>query len=162
MEQIDYILNNKDREAAFFDLVKLYLRSDEETRQEIREDWDYGKEWQYPKWDRLACSVGEKYGPEEKLITSLTYHAIENTKLTHREQLIDLGVIYQSCLFADLDPAVLFKRIAEVSTPNVAKRLIDFIARNEEDKSLNAFCLTVHIDAHGERELHEKELGRKD
>lgn len=156
MEQIDIILNNPDREAAYFDLVKLYLQSNEEARQEIRDDWAYGEKWRYPKSYRLACSVGEKYSPKEKLIASLVYHVIENTEITHREQLIDLAIVYQSCLLADLDPSNIFKKIAEIATPNVAKRLKDFVARDEESKSLKAFYLAVHIDEHGDKELHMK------
>jgi len=156
MEEIDIILNNPDKEVAYFKLVDLYMRSNEKMRKEMRQDWDYGENWLYPKRYRLACLIGEKYAPKEKITALLLSHTLEDTECTHRHQLMSLGNIYQSCILAGLNPSTIFKTVADMSTPNVAKRLNDFLKRDDENKSLKAFHLVVHECEDGDKELHEK------
>jgi hypothetical protein len=152
--QLQAIVKNEDRVAAFVDLVCLYIDGNDELRKGIREDWFPKNLWELPNIFRLACSKNE-YGSSLKRINAqLVYFSFQEfSKDNYREDLIAAAVIYQSCILIGLNPDAIFEKVASISTPMAKDFLIDFINRNEQDKSLSAFYLTVKENSDGEFEI---------
>ncbi len=151
---IDEIIKLTDREDAYFQLVMLFLQGPDQVREQIRLRWDFGVEWIYPNQRRLACSKNEKRSSQERIMASLVYDAIEDLQQEDpKEKLIALTVIYHSCIAAGLDPEKEFERVASISTTKTANFLMDFIKRNPEDKSLDAFMIVSEQNSEGETEI---------
>ncbi|MGH8398255.1 MAG: hypothetical protein ACRETA_08435 [Gammaproteobacteria bacterium] len=151
---IEEVLRLADREAAYYDLVSLYMKGTNKDRDEIRRGWDYGVKWKYPNPKRLACVKNELHSSRNRVIALLVYESIENFKqVDPRDKLVALAVIYQSCLVAGINPDKLFEEVASISTLKSSVFFRDFIKRKTEDKSLEAFMLTRHKNADGEIEI---------
>lgn len=146
------ILCLEDAEEAYMLLVALYLESDTRRRESMRQKWDYGYAWKFPNPFRLACRIGEKYEPQQRIEASLAYESLEDSPLT-REHLVGLAIKFHSCLLAGIDPSIPFTKVARVSTDNVANRIIDFLHRPVDSLSLKAFMLTPRKDKNGEWEI---------
>jgi hypothetical protein len=146
------IIRLPDAEEAYMLLVSLYLKSDARRREQMRREWDYGYAWKYPNPFRLACHIGEKYKPQQRIEASLVYDSLEDSSST-REHLIGLAITYHSCLLAGIDPSVPFLKVARASSENVAFRLLKFLQRQPNDVSLEAFMLTPRKDKNGEWEI---------
>jgi hypothetical protein len=146
------ILSLDDAEKAYMLLVSLYLDSDAEHRELMRKKWDFGYAWKFPNPFRLACRIGERYEPQQRIEASLAYESLEDSPLT-REHLVGLAIEYHSCLLAGIDPSVPFTKVAQASTDNVANRIIGFLQRPAESLSLEAFMLTPRKDKNGEWEI---------
>jgi hypothetical protein len=152
--ELEEIINSLDRAAAFIDLTRLYLNGTDELRQLISDRWDFGVTWDLPDQTRLACSKGERWSCRERIEASLTYSAIAvNQIINEREEIIALAVIYQSCLAAFVNPRNIFLTVAKVSTSHVRARLLEFLDRDENDKSLKAFFLSATKNIDGEIEI---------
>ena len=153
-EQLEEILKLADRQDAYQRLVALFLQGPEETRDLIRAKWDFGLKWVLPNIQRLACRKNERYSCDERIIASLVYDAIENLKQVDlREQLLEWAHVYQSCLAAGIVPEELFRRAASVSSPSMARMMMDFINRPEDRKSMKAFDLISRTNSDGETEI---------
>ena len=143
-----------DREEAYLRLVALFMQGPEEVRDLIRAKWDFGAKWIYPNPQRLACLKNEKYSCVQRVLASLVYDAIENLKNEDsREKLVVWAVVYHSCIAAGLIPQELFKRVASVSSQEIARLMTDFIGRRIEDKSMEAFMLISKTNSDGETEI---------
>lgn len=153
MNNIDNLINLEDREDAYMRLVDLYLNTTEHIRSMIRINWDFNTKWIYQNPFKLACSVGERYTPRQKIISSLIYDAIEDAETT-REHIIGNAIDYHSCILSDINPVELFTLAAKASTQRVSMRFIEFINRKEKDRSLNAFNLRPIKNANCEWEIH--------
>ena len=152
---IDALTKLEDRENAFFLLTALYANATETERSRIRNGWDFSAEWLFPNPFRLACRQHEKHSCKEKIRASLLYDSIEDLRgECLREKLIGLAVIYHSCIAAGLDPQDEFEYAASLSTQKTADFFRDFISRKEEDKSIQAFALTVCKNTEGETEIY--------
>jgi len=151
---IEKILEMADRAAAFIELIRLYFDGPDEARKEIVKNWDFSVNWDLPNQTRLACQNGERWSCQERIEASLAYFAIAaNLVGDYREELIALALIYQSCVIAGLDPYRIFEKIAKICEPDVRAMLMNFSARNEDDKSLAAFFLSAQINKDGEMEI---------
>lgn len=151
---IDSILSMADREEAFLLLAERYASEGSELRSFVREGWDFDVQWEFPNPSRLACRKHEKSSCEERIKASLVYEVItSSTDADVRDNLVAWAVIYQSCCFAGIDPDATFKQVARLAPDDFARRLNAFIARQPEDKSLEAFMLQKHINADGETEI---------
>ncbi|MHB0916114.1 MAG: hypothetical protein ACYC5A_11210 [Thermoleophilia bacterium] len=143
-----------NREDAFMMLVDVFLNGTEELREEIRQRWDFGAEWIFPNMKRLACSNNEKWSSKERIVASLVYDAIVDLREEDiKDELVTLAVIYHSCLAAGHDPHKIFGKIAAVSTDKTAAVLRDFVNRNPEDISIEAFMLSTEVNSDGEMEI---------
>ena len=78
--------------------------------------------------------------------------AIENDR-DSRDDLVAFSVIYHSCVAAYIDPTELFRKVAKLATPGVAKSMRDFVARSAADRSLSAFMLIKDVNSDGEVEI---------
>lgn len=138
----------------FFRLALYYKQVSSDEREQIRKDWDYNVEWDYPNPRRLACSVNEQKSCRERIEASLIYDSLENFKIEDiNDKLIGLAVIYHSCIEAGLDPKYEFEYIASLSSYKFAKFLRDFIKRSPKDKSLKAFFLKSQRNINHEVEI---------
>ena len=152
--KIKDIIKNQDREEAYYQLVSLYFKGPEQIREQIRKNWDYGVEWIFPNQRRLACTKDEKHSSHERILASLAYDAIEDfQKEDVHEKLVALSVVYHSCIEAGLNANDEFESIAAISSERVATFFRDFIQRNHEDKSKEAFMLTTKINSDDETEI---------
>jgi hypothetical protein len=59
----------------------------------------------------------------------------------YRDVLIWLALIYHSALKSGINAVVLFKEIADISSPIAAWLIHSFINRDPNEKSLSAWCL---------------------
>lgn len=73
--------------------------------------------------------------------------------LDNCDALIDIAVIYHECLLINIAPKELFYSVAKESTPNAKNLLTNFIERSDEDKSMEAFCLTKVANEDGSIEI---------
>jgi hypothetical protein len=153
-EQLEEILKLADRQDAYQHLAALFLQGPDEARDLIQAKWDFGLKWVYPNMQRLGCRKNERYSCDERILASLAYDAIANPKKEDfREKLLAWAHIYQSCLAAGIVPEELFRQAASVSSPDVAKMMMDFINRREEHKSMKAFDLITRTNSDGEIEI---------
>ena len=151
---IETIIKMADRSEAFIELVQVYFEGGDELREYIVQNWDFGVNWAIPDQTRLACQKNQRWPCQVRIEASLAYSAVAANQVSkYREELIALAVIYQSCIAATLDPRRVFEKVAEVSPPKVKEMLAQFLARNEEDKSLSAFLLSTRINNDGETEI---------
>jgi hypothetical protein len=152
--KVEDIIKLQDREEAYHNLAVLYIRGPEQVREQIRKNWDYGVEWVYPDPRRLACSKNEKRSCRERILASLVYDAIEDFREEGpRDKLVALSVIYHSCIEAGLNPQEEFESVASISSEKVANYFREFIQRNPEDKSKEAFMLKTKKNSDGETEI---------
>ena len=153
-EQLEGILKLADRQDAYQRLVALFLQGPEEARDLIRAKWNFGLKWILPNMQRLACRKNERYSCDERLLAILVYDAIKNLKKQDwREMLVGWANVYHCCLEAGIVPEELFRRAASVSSPGVARMMMDFINRPEENKSMKAFDLISRTNSDGETEI---------
>lgn len=98
--------------------------------------------------------MGEKYKPEDKIIASLCYYSINSKNQSDdRDIILALTVIYNSILLNNQNPIEIFNQIANVSDQKFSKVLKDFLLRDEEDKSMDAFLLKMKRNEYGEIEI---------
>jgi len=140
------ILNMPDRAEAFYLLVDYYKATSDNERENIRQSWDYGKEWVYPNPETLAVNLSGKHSCEQRIIASLVCYSI-NAYIPQdsREILIAFCVIYHSAREIGLDIDILFKEVAKISSSKMALLMLKFIERPERDKSLKAFYCIERI-----------------
>lgn len=152
---LDDLFTISDRTAAYMGLAKRYIHGSDDDRCWIVAGWDFGVDWAYPNWQRLACKTGEAYEPEEKIRAFLVSQAITAAKPTVdvRDDLVGLAIIYQSAVAAGLDANKEFGYIASISPPPVRALLEDFAKRADADKSLAAFRLASILNGDGEIEI---------
>lgn len=151
---IQEVLRLPDRQEAFYQLVSIYMRGPDVVREEIRKKWDFGVEWVYPDPRRLACSLNETHSCRKRAMALLAYEAIMDLRQSDpRDELMMLAIVYHGCLAAGIDPKTLFDEVASVSSPRVARFLLDFVKRSPEDKSLEAFMLVMEKNPDGENEV---------
>jgi len=152
--KLEAVLVLSDRAAAYIELVSLYFNGTDCTREHIIDKWDFGVGWSVPNQARLACRRRERWSCLQRIEASLAYSAIAaKHSIDFREELIALAVIYQSCIYAELDPKEVFGKIAKVSPPSVKSFILDFLLRKEEDKTLAAFFLLAKQNNDGEIEI---------
>jgi len=153
-EQLEEILKLADRQDAYQRLVALFLQGPEEARDLIRAKWDFGLKWVLPNMQRLACRKNERYSCRERALAALVYDAIVNLKNEDiRDILVGWANVYQCCLAAGIVPEELFRQAASVSSPSMARIMMDFINRPEEAKSMKAFGLISRTNSDGETEI---------
>jgi hypothetical protein len=157
---IKEILELDDRRKAYMLLVDLYINSTPELRSYVNQQWNFGVEWIYPNQMRLACSKGEIFSREDRLLASLVYDALsEKIESDIRENIIAHAVIYNSCLYANIDPNIIFLKVANIAPSRVSDSLRGFLARSSQDKSMEAFMLKAIKNADGEIEIQQGWLG---
>ena len=152
--EIDSILSNADRAEAYLQLCERFMTGTDEFRDFVRLEWDFGADWEFPMQERLSCRVGETRPCRDRIEASLLYFAIaiENDR-DSRDDLVAFSVIYHSCVAACIDPTELFRKVAKLATPGVAKSMRDFVARSAADRSLSAFLLIKDVNSDGEVEI---------
>ena len=147
------ILTMEDRKEAYMLISRYYMSTSNNERQNIRSKWDFDLKWSYPDQSRLACCIGEYHSTKERIEASLVYYSIEDNKQNQRETFVGLALIYHSCLFSDLDPDELFEQVAKVSSERFASVLRQFLLRDPNDKSMEAFLLKSQKNVDGEWEI---------
>lgn len=151
--ELSDIITMPNRKNAFIALSKYYLNTRKDERQEIQSKWDFDVEWIYPDQFRLACQAGEQHSSLDRIEASLVYYSLESSDQNKRENLIAFCVIYNSCLFAGLNPEDIFNRVGKASGIEIESIFQSFLKRNAEDKSLDAFLLTSVKNKNGEIEI---------
>lgn len=149
LERLTPILDDEDRERAFFDLCALYRQATGVQREAIRSRWDFGRAWRIPADSTLLCALPGARPPVERLQAVLLYHSIEGGAIDWRDTLVALCVIYHSALRLGLDAGALFEEVAALSAPTTARLLREFLARPPELRSLAAFGWEEVTTPHG-------------
>ena len=152
--RIDEIVGLPDREEAYFQLASLFVQGPENMRKQIRNEWDFGVTWTYPNPRRLACSIRESHSCRERARAILIYNAINDLKQGDpRDELVSVAIVYHACLATNINPRELFEEVALISSPRIACFLKDFLRRDNDDKSLEAFMLVRKKNEDGEIEI---------
>ncbi len=158
---LETIIKMTDRREAYMELAKLYLESDVETKNSIAQNWPYDVQWEFPDPRRLACQTGEKWSSQERAEAIAVRYGImakyiaDLWELDFRDVLVVLGVEYNGMVLAQLKPEEIFWKVLPDFPPNIQEILYGFFSRKGEDKSLQAWNLTVIKNKHGEQELQK-------
>ena len=138
INELEIILELKDRKEAYLKLVKLYINSDIEFKKYINNRWDFEKKWEYPD----SC----KLYSVESIESAIVYYLIDISLEYEREALVDLCAIYYSAERLGLNPKNFFKKYADIAPTKISDFLLNFANRKEEDKSLKAFGWSETFD----------------
>jgi hypothetical protein len=139
-KQLETILLEPEPKEAFYKLCDLYARVLPQQRSEIRKQWNFNRAWEIPDQTTLACNLPKDRSCEERIRASLIYASLMNHD-DYRDVLIWLALIYHSALKSGINAVVLFKEIADISSPIAASLIHSFINRDPNEKSLSAWCL---------------------
>ena len=137
--QLEKILEEADPKEAFYKLCDLYVSADGEQREDIRRQWPFDRPWKLPDQSRLACVDDGDRSCGERIRVSLIYDSIEDFRVDWRDNLVGICRVYHSAILAGIDPDKLFREVAALSSERGARMIINFIERDEKDKSLQAF-----------------------
>jgi hypothetical protein len=157
-QAIELLTKLPDREQAYLDLCRAFFDGNAEIKCEIIQGWDFGVPWEYPDPYRL-CSKNQMGSCEDRILASLFYYIVTEMGPDVREEIVDLAIIYNSCILSNLKPDRIFQRVMIHTKKDVTKLMSDFLNRKEDDKSLEAFCLVVKEDLDGEKYLEMSYLG---
>ena len=155
-EILQPILDEPDRKKAFFDLVDVYIKGDDDFRKTVCECWDFGVRWKYCDPSRMASTTEDGIPPLQKIRADMICHALcIKDSLDFRDDLMSISVDYHSCVAAGLDPDEIFRSIAAISPPKLSKLLIGFVERAPVDRSMKAFGLRKLVHEDGTIELQQ-------
>lgn len=146
------VLRAQDRLVAGIQLAEQWRSASRLEREAIVAGWSWGVRWSYPPVGRFACTVGETRTPLQRIRAALLLSWLESHQEA-REQAMFLCEIYNSCLFAALDPDRVFEEVANMLPWDAGEVLIRFSRRSAADKALTAFGLLARRDNNGEMEL---------
>lgn len=158
--ELGLILKMEDRLEAYMELAKLYLNGSAETKAAITENyplWDVL--WEYPKSERLACQKGERWSSRERAEALAAHYGIAPKGVTKlwdtdpRDVLVWIGLEYNAFILAGLRPEEIFGKVIPFAPKEIQEILTDFLAREDEDKDLKAWRLSVIKNKDGELEL---------
>ena len=140
-QQLNQILKDPDPMEAYYKLSDLYCSAHDSQREAIRQKWDFKRSWRLPDQNTFACQIPGERTCEQRILASLIYNSIEDCRFDWRDNLVSLCQIYHSTIHAGMNPDVLFREVARLSSPETSETIIGFIERTDEDKSLEAFDL---------------------
>jgi hypothetical protein len=147
-ERLKTILLEVEPEEAFYQLCELYCQVLPEQRAGIQKCWDFNRTWELPDQTTLACTITKKHSSEERIRASLIYASLMNWH-DYRDTLLWLAPIYHSALQSAIQADILFRDIANISSPVAASAIHSFIHRASNDKSLAAWGLEEELIAQG-------------
>jgi hypothetical protein len=153
MSTVDDLASMPDRRRAFMALAGYFQRCTKEERQDLIANWPLGAKWEYPSPWTLAWPDDSGFSPEERMVASLICDCLEGQGPDRRDDIMGFAVVYASARLAGIDPKALFSRVIEVAPPRTGEAMRSFLARPEEDKSMDAFMLKVKHDAAGRPKL---------
>ncbi len=146
------LLREQDRLVATIQLAEHWRSGSRLEREAIVAGWSWGVHWAYPPAGRLACTVGETGTPLQRIRAALLLNFLEIHQEA-RQQAVFLCEVYNSCLFADLDPDRVFDKVANMLPSNAGEILLRFSRRSAADKALAAFGFIARRDNNGKMEL---------
>lgn len=146
------LLSPLDRGAAALALASKWLEASTQERECVANGWSWGVMWSYPRMGRLACTVGERGSSLERIQTVLIMSWLD-ARDRSREQTILYCELYHSCVFAGLDPTLVFSEVAQTLPNSGGDPMLRFLERSEADKALEAFGFVASRDNNGEWEL---------
>ena len=147
-QRIQEAINEPNPKSALYKLTDLYVVASEEQRAEIREDFDFGRQWKYPDGLTLAAHLSNEPDREARIrarIVTLSLLDMDDD----RDIIVALCPIYHSIKALGKDADSWFRFFADMSSPLMASHLFKFAARKPEDKSLAAFLLESDVTEHG-------------
>lgn len=146
------LLTLTDRLAASVEFLRFFETATATERDELSRGWPFDVSWPYPSPWRLSCRQGERWSPEDRILTTLVLAGLNHPRDAREAQIL-FCVVYNSCLLASLSPEELFKRAAALLPKKAATDLLSFLSRDPEDRSLDSFLLEAVTNEFGEREL---------
>ena len=141
---IQPILDEADRKKAYHDLAETYMTSDSALRLTVSKYWNFGKKWGFDK----------TLPPLQRIRAGLIWYSIAvKDSRDIRDDLMGIAKNYHLCVAYGFDPDEVFRSVADVSLPFIARLLTNFINRPPELKSMEAFGLTKTILEDGAIEI---------
>ena len=143
------ILQEQNPKEAFYRLSDLYFVASAEQREDVRDDFDFGRKWEYPDDLTLAAHLPSEPEREARIRAALIALSLVYVDSDDRDILVALCPIYHSIKAVGKDADAWFRFFADISSPHIASHLTRFAARRPEDKSLAAFLLESDVTEHG-------------
>ena len=147
-QRLAEVLGEQIPKEAFYRLSDLYFISSAEQREDIRHDFKYGREWEYPGVRTLAAHLPDEPDRETRIRAMLIALSLVHTG-DSRDTLITLCPIYHSIKAIGKDADAWFRFFADISSPVVASALFDFASRQPEGKSLDAWLWESDVTEQG-------------
>jgi len=147
-QRLREVFSEQSPSSALYRLADLYFVASDEQRGEIREDFDFNREWEYPDQMTLAAHLPDEPDREARIRASII-----SLSLLHmgddRDIIVALCPIYHGIKALGKDADAWFRFFADMSSPLMASHLFKFAARKPEDKSLAAFRLESDVTEQG-------------
>lgn len=148
-QRLAEILQEPNPKEAFYRLSDLYFVASAEQREDIREDFDFGRKWEVPDDLTLAAHLPSEPDRELRVRAALISLSLFDMGGDDRYIIVALCPIYHSIKAIGKDADAWFRFFADISSPLIASHLARFAARRSEDKSLEAFLLESDVTEHG-------------
>jgi hypothetical protein len=139
-------LANRDDPLTCLVFTKNFLNAPRRERAEVVNVWNPQTQWVLPNPWRLACLDEAPGSPAERIRTNLLFRALHLPHLAAidiRDVLVGLGIVFNSCKLAGIDPRPMFEEIAQAVGGDAQRELRKFIARDTAGKSMEAFKLAA-------------------
>jgi hypothetical protein len=140
--KFEKILSDPDRVAATVMLAKYLREATQKERETIIAGWNWGVEWKYPPFGRLACATGNSWSIEDTIYGALILDCLES-KENPRERLFVYCEVFNSCVLANLDAHKIISTIGQIFGGSIETSLKQWLNRTEEDKKLEAFGMAA-------------------
>jgi hypothetical protein len=137
---------NRDDPLACLAFAKDFLNAPRHERAEVVKMWDPQTQWALPNPWRLACQDEAPGSSAERIRTGLLFEALYLPYLAAidiRDVLVGLGIVFNSCKLAGIDPGPMFEDIGQAVGGEAQRELRKFITRDTEAKSMEAFGLAA-------------------
>jgi hypothetical protein len=146
--QLAAILQYQNPKDAFYRLSDLYFVASAEQREQIRDNFDFKREWEVPDNLTLAAHLTSEPDRELRIRAALILLSLVHIG-DDRDVVVALCPIYHSIKAIGKDADAWFRFFADISSPHLASHLGRFAARKPEDKSLAAFSLESEVTEQG-------------
>lgn len=122
----------------FISLAQLYINGTNKQRQEIRDSISDDMLLLVIGFSDRMAIIAERKQDKTYLNYALVAHSIENFRYDFRENVFRLALVNHVCEKLNCNPSEIFQFIASISTTDASKRLLGFLGRPPETKSLKA------------------------
>lgn len=139
--------------SACITFAKDFLAASPGERAEVVRSWDPELYWVLPSPWRLACTDDAPGSPIERIRADLLFQALGISGVGARESIMGFAVVHNSCILAGVDPQPVFEEIAAAVGGSAAQALRDFVSRDAEDQSMEAFMLEAVANPGGGYEI---------
>jgi len=120
-------------------LIDAFSTSNTDQRERISGKVDRSFAFVFPSYARVSAIEAVRENDPARLRRGLIALAIENDSVDWRDTLPYLSMIYNSAAKVGVDPAEVFRSVAETAILPFRKTLLSFLDRDEKSRSVESF-----------------------